>query len=189
MPCSAAANAFRDPRVPGSATAEAATRVADGTRTRDHRDHNPGLYQLSYRHRAEARIATGQSPPRTAWVCVVRADSPAGGVEEVGLYDDRRLADVERSRARAVTSPSRTAPEEVRLRLDRRRARAGGEVEERAHRSGGVGERHEHASVEDAARGAELRAPTGASPRPPPRRRTCGCRASCRAASARSRPR
>jgi hypothetical protein len=28
--------------------------VADGTRTRDHRDHNPGLYQLSYRHRAEA---------------------------------------------------------------------------------------------------------------------------------------
>jgi hypothetical protein len=26
--------------------------VADGTRTRDHRDHNPGLYQLSYRHRA-----------------------------------------------------------------------------------------------------------------------------------------
>jgi hypothetical protein len=24
--------------------------VADGTRTHDHRDHNPGLYQLSYRH-------------------------------------------------------------------------------------------------------------------------------------------
>ena len=28
-----------------------ASGVADGTRTRDHRDHNPGLYQLSYRHR------------------------------------------------------------------------------------------------------------------------------------------
>ncbi len=28
-------------------------RVANGTRTRDHRDHNPGLYQLSYRHREE----------------------------------------------------------------------------------------------------------------------------------------
>jgi hypothetical protein len=28
-------------------------RVAEGTRTPDHRDHNPGLYQLSYRHRAE----------------------------------------------------------------------------------------------------------------------------------------
>jgi hypothetical protein len=25
--------------------------VADGIRTHDHRDHNPGLYQLSYRHR------------------------------------------------------------------------------------------------------------------------------------------
>ncbi len=28
-------------------------RVADGIRTRDHRDHNPGLYQLSYRHREQ----------------------------------------------------------------------------------------------------------------------------------------
>src|SRR6266542_4146750 len=25
--------------------------VAEGTRTPDHRDHNPGLYRLSYRHR------------------------------------------------------------------------------------------------------------------------------------------
>ena len=32
--------------------------VADGTRTHDHRDHNPGLYQLSYRHReAESSVA------------------------------------------------------------------------------------------------------------------------------------
>jgi hypothetical protein len=31
--------------------------VADGTRTHDHRDHNPGLYQLSYRHRAGAIVA------------------------------------------------------------------------------------------------------------------------------------
>jgi hypothetical protein len=32
--------------------------VAEGTRTPDHRDHNPGLYQLSYRHRAaQTRIA------------------------------------------------------------------------------------------------------------------------------------
>ena len=29
--------------------------VADGTGTRDHRDHNPGLYQLSYRHHALAQ--------------------------------------------------------------------------------------------------------------------------------------
>ena len=33
--------------------------VADGTRTRDHRDHNPGLYQLSYRHRAETQDTAG----------------------------------------------------------------------------------------------------------------------------------
>jgi hypothetical protein len=32
--------------------------VANGTRTRDHRDHNPGLYQLSYRHLDVQRIAT-----------------------------------------------------------------------------------------------------------------------------------
>ena len=31
--------------------------MAEGTRTPDHRDHNPGLYQLSYRHRARDRIA------------------------------------------------------------------------------------------------------------------------------------
>ena len=31
--------------------------MADGARTRDHRDHNPELYQLSYRHLARVRIA------------------------------------------------------------------------------------------------------------------------------------
>ena len=31
--------------------------MADGTRTHDHLDHNQGLYQLSYSHRAEGRIA------------------------------------------------------------------------------------------------------------------------------------
>jgi hypothetical protein len=37
--------------------------VADGTRTRDHRDHNPGLYQLSYRHRAPIIVsAVGRAP-------------------------------------------------------------------------------------------------------------------------------
>ena len=37
-------------RVPGGPGVD--DEVADGTRTRDHRDHNPGLYQLSYCHRA-----------------------------------------------------------------------------------------------------------------------------------------
>ena len=31
--------------------------MADGTRTRDHRDHNPGLYQLSYRHQANGMVS------------------------------------------------------------------------------------------------------------------------------------
>ena len=32
--------------------------VTDGTRTHNHRDHNPGLYQLSYGHRAADSLAT-----------------------------------------------------------------------------------------------------------------------------------
>lgn len=39
--------------------------VADGTRTHDHRNHNPGLYQLSYSHRRDIkyslRLSTVQS--------------------------------------------------------------------------------------------------------------------------------
>ena len=35
-----------------TAFAGTSLRVSDGTRTRDRRDHNPELYQLSYRHRA-----------------------------------------------------------------------------------------------------------------------------------------
>jgi hypothetical protein len=31
--------------------------VAEGTRTPDHRDHNPGLYRLSYRHRGRDSLA------------------------------------------------------------------------------------------------------------------------------------
>ena len=30
--------------------------VSDGTRTRDRRDHNPELYQLSYAHQARRRV-------------------------------------------------------------------------------------------------------------------------------------
>ena len=40
-------------------------KVAEGTRTPDHRDHNPELYQLSYRHREAAtgyRTGSGPSP-------------------------------------------------------------------------------------------------------------------------------
>jgi hypothetical protein len=50
--------------------------VAEGTRTPDHRDHNPGLYQLSYRHRAEtqdspwfARLDGTRAAARQALAC------------------------------------------------------------------------------------------------------------------------
>jgi FAD dependent oxidoreductase len=42
-------------------------RVADGTRTHDSRDHNPGLYQLSYRHREPAQDSRG---PAVRWARV-----------------------------------------------------------------------------------------------------------------------
>ena len=43
-----------------------AQRVADGTRTHDHLDHNQGLYQLSYRHRGRLRIAASRPTPEAA---------------------------------------------------------------------------------------------------------------------------
>jgi metal-dependent hydrolase (beta-lactamase superfamily II) len=55
-----------------------AAKVADGTRTHDHLDHNQGLYQLSYSHRARLRIAVlpqdadsaeGQSNRRECRLC------------------------------------------------------------------------------------------------------------------------
>jgi hypothetical protein len=37
--------------LPSTSVRHSTIEVAEGTRTPDHRDHNPGLYQLSYRHR------------------------------------------------------------------------------------------------------------------------------------------
>ena len=39
-------------------------RVSDGIRTRDRRDHNPELYQLSYAHRENAESSNGRAPQR-----------------------------------------------------------------------------------------------------------------------------
>ena len=41
-------------------------RVADGTRTHDHLDHNQGLYQLSYSHRAQSQDRFGLGLPINA---------------------------------------------------------------------------------------------------------------------------
>ena len=36
--------------------------MSDGTRTRDHLDHNQELYQLSYAHRATLNLAAARVP-------------------------------------------------------------------------------------------------------------------------------
>ena len=51
--------------------------MAEGTRTPDHRDHNPGLYQLSYRHRERRQDS---SPSVANWIlCPFRQCRLASG--------------------------------------------------------------------------------------------------------------
>ena len=46
--------------------------VSDGARTRDNRDHNPVLYQLSYTHHGAVAEHTGPAPlPAYGWVSEV----------------------------------------------------------------------------------------------------------------------
>ncbi len=45
----------------GSSVCRGPSRVTDGTRTHNHRDHNPGLYQLSYGHRDGHSLAAGMT--------------------------------------------------------------------------------------------------------------------------------
>ena len=48
--------------------------MSDGTRTRDRRDHNPELYQLSYAHREGLESSNGLSPVTPA--APVRGSAP-----------------------------------------------------------------------------------------------------------------
>jgi hypothetical protein len=41
--------------------------VTDGTRTHNHRDHNPGLYQLSYGHRGDEQSSPRLGVSGPAW--------------------------------------------------------------------------------------------------------------------------
>ena len=50
----------RLPLCPLSYRAPTKRGVAEGIRTHDHRDHNPGLYQLSYRHREQSQSSRVQ---------------------------------------------------------------------------------------------------------------------------------
>src|SRR3954452_12882205 len=77
----------------GPATRE----VAEGTRTPDHRDHNPGLYQLSYRHHA-----AGQDSPAAALANGI--DQPIGRQPEGA---PRRRAVVEHREMRRLEVAAR----------------------------------------------------------------------------------
>src|SRR3954467_10189228 len=72
-------------------------RVAEGTRTPDHRDHNPGLYQLSYRHHA-----AGQDSPAAALANGI--DQPIGRQPEGA---PRRRAVVEHREMRRLEVAAR----------------------------------------------------------------------------------
>src|SRR5690348_15221325 len=92
-------------------------RVTDGTRTHNHRDHNPGLYQLSYGHLAPDRISAARrrsgatlgptsrpcAPPRQLEHLLVvrpqarpRRDRPASLLEELAEEADGVLVHPER---------------------------------------------------------------------------------------------
>ena len=49
--------------------------VADGARTHDNRNHNPGLYQLSYSHRMAQIIARQMSTERVIGRWTPRLDA------------------------------------------------------------------------------------------------------------------
>ena len=53
--------------------------VADGARTHDNRNHNPGLYQHSYSHRREKSIAS-----RTDAAQLAAADAAAAAAKAAG---------------------------------------------------------------------------------------------------------
>jgi len=61
--------------------------VADGTRTHDHLDHNQGLYQLSYSHRAQPQDSRPQAEAKVAPVEIRRATEADLGVMR-RLWDD-----------------------------------------------------------------------------------------------------
>ena len=62
-------------------------RVSDGSRTRDRRDHNPELYQLSYAHRGATESTSGSATPSLAGSCWLRiATFRLGGVSLAGRH-------------------------------------------------------------------------------------------------------
>ena len=51
--------------------------VGDGTRTRDNRGHNPGLYHLSYTHHECFRSAPVDAPGAARWMVRLKGFEPS----------------------------------------------------------------------------------------------------------------
>ena len=58
--------------------------VADGARTHDNRNHNPGLYQLSYSHRSADKYNRA-SDVKAAWGQREAAEAASAGCWPAGL--------------------------------------------------------------------------------------------------------
>jgi hypothetical protein len=100
--------------------------VADGTRTHDHLDHNQGLYQLSYSHRAGIRIAgprrdacsggytMGAAKPRRTSRVEVAANAGFAGVRHCGYPAARQAAANHHGRAKRCRICRGSAPGRIR---------------------------------------------------------------------------
>src|SRR3954468_6325583 len=85
-------------------------RGSDGTRTRDRRDHNPELYQLSYAHQDAPNLACRT---RVAAVSEGNADIARAALEAFNVGDDDRLlrlaaADIEIHSPETMANPARS---------------------------------------------------------------------------------
>ena len=75
-----------EPQLLASMLHTGSLRVADGTRTRDRRDHNPELYRLSYRHRARPKCSRdGSSIPPPVVPRRLRWEATKGGFDEASV--------------------------------------------------------------------------------------------------------
>jgi 5-methyltetrahydropteroyltriglutamate--homocysteine methyltransferase len=97
-------------------------RVSDGTRTRDRRDHNPELYQLSYAHQAIAESSTaaiqarrGSRAPYRRLLAMVAIDARADHVGSLLRPDELKRAR-ERHAAGELDAPAFKAIEDAAVR-------------------------------------------------------------------------
>lgn len=81
--------------------------VSDGTRTHDNRDHNPGLYQLSYAHHITKKTHLFGAPGRTR-TCYPRLRRPM-------LYpNELRALNSDHGRGGGIRTPDILLPKQAR---------------------------------------------------------------------------